>query len=398
KYSLLRLNSVSTFSGQGQNETTQKKIIDARTRLAGYYLSIDHYVDAKEAVETIVNLSLELNYEKRLPIIYIVLGSYSLWVEENFLEALQNLKEALEISEKMNDSTSKWFARFFLGITLSLNCEFEKGLGYFRKSLDLGTESNNPIMITFAKSSMSTFNYIYHGKANLAYQMSRESLSTAQESGDVYLMGMAYSSCGIACFCKGLFKEAENMLLQALSFCEKITLLGWGTWGTGFLGHSYAEMGEYKTAIDTYHKGISELEQANLFPFWINVWKLSIIRLKVLDDDLDINQYEVFEYFRNIDVMAVKGWAARYVAEILLRIDKQNISKAEEWVIKALKTDKNNGTMWSLAGDYAFYAKLLVQKGEPIQAKKKLDEAIKIYKACGADGWVEKYEKELAAL
>ena len=34
----------------------QKRIIDARTRLAGYYLSLDHYVDAKEAVAPALGL------------------------------------------------------------------------------------------------------------------------------------------------------------------------------------------------------------------------------------------------------------------------------------------------------------------------------------------------------
>lgn len=51
-----------------QSDRTQKKIIDARTRLAGYYLSLDHHVDAKEAVAPIVDYALELNYQKRLPI------------------------------------------------------------------------------------------------------------------------------------------------------------------------------------------------------------------------------------------------------------------------------------------------------------------------------------------
>jgi len=378
--------------------TTQKKIIDARTRLAGYYLSLDHYVDAKEAVAPIADLALDLNYQKRLPIIYTVMGTFSQWVEEDYPQAFRYLDQAFKISEKVNDDTSLWFASFFLGIARSLNCEFEKGLEYFRKSLDLGMEANNPIMIVFAKGLMSTFNYIFYGKADLAYQMSQESLRMAQESGDIYLKGMAYSSYGMACYCRGIFEKAENSLLQALPLCEKTALLGWGTWGTGFLGHSYVEMGKYKKALYTYKRGISILVPVRLFPFWINLWKIAIARLKVFSNDQDIKLSKVFEHYRNINVKVAKGWAARYVAEILLNMDNRHLSEAGDWARKAFEVDESNGTMWSLACDYALYAELFIRKGDQSKAKENLNKAIEIFEECGADGWVEKYEKKLATL
>ena len=381
-----------------ETDTIQKKIIDARTRLAGYYLSLDHYVDAKEAVAPIADLALELNYQKRLPIIYTVMGTFSQWVEEDYSQAFRYLDQAFKISEKVNDDTSLWFASFFLGIARSMNCEFEKGLEYFRKSLDLGLDANNPIMIVFAKGLMSTFNYIFYGKADLAYQMSQESLQMAQASGDIYLKGAAYSSYGASCYCKGLFDEAENSLLKALPLCEKTALLGWGTWGTGFLGHTYVDLGKYKKALDTYKRGISILEPLKLFPFWINLWKIAIARLKVFNNEQDINLSKVFEYYRNINVKVAKGWAARYVAEILLNMDNRHLSEAEDWIRKALVADKNNGTMWSLACDYAFYAELCKRKGDPNKAKENLNKAIEIFTECGADGWQNKAEEEMAAL
>jgi len=54
--------------------------------------------------------------------------------------------------------------------------------------------------------------------------------------------------------------------------------------------------------------------------------------------------------------------------------------------------------MWNLAQDYALYAELLERKGDYPKAKKNLNTAIDIFKKCGADGWVKKYEEELAAL
>jgi predicted ATPase len=377
---------------------TQRKVIDARARLAGYHLSLTHHVEANEAVAPIFNLALELNYQKRLPMIYTVMGTYSHWVEEDYTEAFRYLSEALKISEIIQDKVSLWYAYFFLGMSLSLHCEFEKGLEYLRKSLDLGKLANNPITICMAKYGMSGFNYMFLGKNDFAYQTSKEALQMAQDSGDIYIKGIGYSSHGMSCYCKGFLDEAENTLLQALSFCEKASQLGWWTWAAGFLAHVYFDMGEYEKAQDYYEQGISTLERTGIYPFWVNMWKVSMARSKVLNNDQDIKLGEIFEYYENINVKIAKGWAARHVGEIVLNIDDQQISEAEDWVKKAIEVDKKNCTMWSLGGDYALYAELFKRKDDQTKAKEKLNKAIEIFNECSADGWVKKYEEELTAL
>jgi tetratricopeptide (TPR) repeat protein len=202
----------------------------------------------------------------------------------------------------------------------------------------------------------------------------------------------------VCCYCKGLLDEAENTLLQALSFCEKAAQLGWWICACGFLAHIYFDMGEYEKAQVYYDKGISTLERTRIYPFFLNMWKASIARSKVLNNDQDIKLSEIFEYYESIKAKVHKGWAARHVAEILLNIDDQHISEAEDWIKKAIEVDKRNGTMWSLGGDYAFYAKLFKRKGDQPKAKENLAKAIDILKECGADGWVKKYEEEMAEL
>ena len=54
--------------------------------------------------------------------------------------------------------------------------------------------------------------------------------------------------------------------------------------------------------------------------------------------------------------------------------------------------------MWNLAQDYALYAEWYKSKGDLPKAKENLDKAIDIFKECGADGWVERYEKELVLI
>jgi hypothetical protein len=92
------------------------------------------------------------------------------------------------------------------------------------------------------------------------------------------------------------------------------------------------------------------------------------------------------------------GRMRRYIGEILLNIDDQHISDTESWVKKAIEADKRNGVMFELGNDYALYAELFKRKGDQSKAKENLNKVIEIFKECGADGWVKKAEKELAAL
>ena len=86
------------------------------------------------------------------------------------------------------------------------------------------------------------------------------------------------------------------------------------------------------------------------------------------------------------------------MTDILLEINGQFYSEAQDFIKKAIDEDKKYGMMWFLAKDYALYAELFKRKGEQPKVKENLAKAIEIFKKCGADGWVEKYDKELTAL
>ena len=88
----------------------------------------------------------------------------------------------------------------------------------------------------------------------------------------------------------------------------------------------------------------------------------------------------------------------RLLGEILLNMDENHLPEAEDWICQAIEADQRNGMMFHLANDYAIYADLFKRKNDIPKAKENLSKAIGIFKKCGADGWVEKYEKELAVM
>jgi class 3 adenylate cyclase/tetratricopeptide (TPR) repeat protein len=390
---------VASIEKLPKTDDVDKQLIDARTILGLYIAQMNHFAEAKEAVDPIFNLALESDYKRRLSQIYTIVGAYSTFVEEDFLEASKHLEKALEISEEVNDIISFVLANYWLGTALSLNCEFEKAYFHINKALEINVAVNNLWGIAGMKSSIG-FIYCWHGKINLAYQASSEALQIAKESGDIYSKSISYNAHGVSCYCKGFFKEAVRHLVRGADLCERINNLFWGSISRYILGYAYFDMGEYQESRNYYNEAVSILDQANLLPSFSNLCKIGSgsARAKIINNEKDINLESVCDYREKNKIKLYDGYIERYIGEILLNIDDEHVSEAEGWIKKAIEADGRNDTRWHLGRDYALYAELFKRRGDQQKAREKLSKAIEIFKECGADGWVEKYEKELAAL
>jgi tetratricopeptide (TPR) repeat protein len=394
-YAKKRVFCVEKFS---LTDSNQRERVDARATLAGYCASLSLFVEAKKAVVPIVDLAVALDYQRRLPAINTSLGIYTIYVEEDFPKAYQHLEEVLRLAEKVGDYVSLGFTRYYLGTSHSLNCEFDEGLEHYNKLLDLCKLANNQVAISNTESSKSAFNYIFQGKIETAHQIAEESLKLANEADDIYAKGMAYASYGLVCYFKGLFEEAENHLLQGLTFCEKIKLGTWESYTSLWLGEMYVDKGQFKTAQNFYIKAMSTFEPDGYLPSFLNFYELCIERAKVLNKEKTISLGELLKYFDNKKFKIFEGWIARHIAEILTKIEDEKLSAATEWVNKAIEADKRDAKRWYLGRDYAFSAELFKRKGNHSKAEENKNKAINIFRECGADGWVEKCEKRLARL
>ena len=389
---------VSCFESLPTTDTTQRKIIDARTVLAGYFINLAQIAEANNAVAPIADLVVKINYRKRLPAVYNAIGLYNLWGKEDYLKASGYLNKVLDIAEEEKDYVSLWYTCLNLGWNLSFNCEFEKGFNLMNRALDFSLTSKNLMGTTFCKNVMNTMNHILRGKIDFAYQRSEENLGEAIKSGDIFVKGISQCSYGSSCYFKGFFDKAKDNLLDGWIFCEKANHVAWGAWSSGWLGYVYTTMGEFKKAQDYYKKAISISVDARLFPSTVRMWKVSIARTKVLNSEKDINIDELFKHYKENRNKFCDGLIARSIGEILMNVEGKESSESKKWIIKSIESDTRNGTRFFLGLDYAIYAELFKRKGEQSKAKENLGKAIEILGECGADGWVEKYEKELAAL
>jgi tetratricopeptide (TPR) repeat protein len=379
-------------------DDVQKKIIDARTTLGLYISQLNHPVKAKEAIDPIIDLAIRNDYKSRLSQIYTIIGVYNFYIKEEFPEALKHLEKSLTISDETNVILSSVLSRLWLGVALSLECEFEKASYYIEKGVYITTVAKNPWGISTMKSTQSYWIFNVKGKVNMGYQTSYEAMRIAEESGGIFSKATAFLVHGISCLYKGFLVSAEEHLLKSVDFCERINLIIWHALDHNQLGDTYFDLGQYQKSMDHYSKAIRILEHDKFSLSFVNLNKISLARARVMKSESDFDFESLYRYVSENKLKIYDGWIERNISEILLNLNEKHMPEAEDWIKKAIKTHKINGMKWHLGRDYELYARILRRKGDQTQSKKKLRKAIDILKECGADGWVAKYEKELENL
>ena len=112
----------------------------------------------------------------------------------------------------------------------------------------------------------------------------------------------------------------------------------------------------------------------------------------------NIDLKSMYALYDGIKLQSSKSVAQWCIVKILFILDDSFLSEAEDWIKRAIEFDKRNGMMFYLGADYVLYSELFKRKEDFTKLKENLTKATEIFKECGADGWVEKYEKELASL
>jgi len=379
------------------NEDIQKKIIDVRTALGLYLIQLNYPIAAKEAVASIIDLAQKIGYKRRLSQIYAITGHYEFQVQEDFPQALNHFEKALKISQGENDLLSMFFANYCMGLALLLSCEFKKSPYYLEKALEINVAANSLWGISAMKTFLSWLS-LNNGKINIGGQLSDEGLRLAEENGDIYSKSIAHINHGYALMCKGSFIEAEEYLLKGNELCDKINFFIWNAFAQTHLAETYYQIGEYEKTKVHYGKAITYLKQSGFGHSRTNFGRLGIARAKVMSNEKDIDLESLYGYVEQNNLKEFDGQMPRYIAEILLNIDDQHLAEAEDWAEKAIDSDMQNDMKFRLGQDYVIYAEVFKRKGDQLKAKEILNQAVETFKECGAEGWVEKYAKELASL
>jgi tetratricopeptide (TPR) repeat protein len=381
-----------------QTDAVDKDLIDARTKLGLYYAQMVYFVEARAAVDPVVDLAIQRNYKKRISQIYSIIGMHKFIIEEDIAEALEYLEKALKIGKELNDIPTIAIGNLWMGSCLSQCCEFSKALACYEKTLEINVAVNVQWAIPITKAWIAAWIYNYQGKINLSAETSGEAVRIADEIDEIISKLYAYTAQGWTHYYKGYLEEAKDYLFNAAAYSNRINELAWSSFAHYGLGLTYFNMEEYKTSQSHFNRGIQLLRHGSLMPSWVNVLNIVLAMAKVMNNEKDVNLHHIFKCCDDNKLKIFEGWIPYCMGKILLNLDDQDILEAEDWIKKALAADKKYDMMWCLAQDYGLYAEFFKRKDDLPKARENLNKAIEIFTECGADGWVEKYEKELEAL
>jgi hypothetical protein len=157
-------------------------------------------------------------------------------------------------------------------------------------------------------------------------------------------------------------------------------------------------MGIFSKSKESLQNEITVFTENDLNPSLVNFGKVALMRTKVMNKEKDIDWDFLDLSVSNNKLKSFETLLFKYLGDIFLHVDDVHVSEAEHWYRKAIETGEKDGMIHDVGMTYASYSELFRREGARSKAREQLGKAIEILKECGADGWVEKYEKELGAL
>ena len=381
-----------------RSEQLERSIVAARTALGLYYAQLNDFRKAKEAIDPVMDLAVQHNLKGRLARIYNILGSYYSFFEAQHKKGIEYFKRAIKISEEVEDLLAFTQGKYWLGVELSLVCQFDHASQCFEKALSMSVAANSVWGISITKCNWAYFTYCQQGNFDKAYEISKEAIAMAEENADIFTKSWAYLAYGCSCYGKGLMEDAFKYFLEGANCSEKLDSFTSTSFTQMRLAEIHFANEEYEDSVYHFRQALAAIEKVILSHCYINTLKIGLAMAKVMSNDKDVDLELLKNYARGIKTELYEGLASRYLAQTLLNITIELMPETETWINRAIEADRRNGMMFDLGRDYAFYAEVFKRKGDHSKAKENLAKAIKILKECGADGWVEKYEKELAEL
>ena len=251
---------VSCLEKVPQMDELKKERIDARTTLGLYLVQMNYHVEAKEAIDPIIDSAGRYGYKKRLGQIYLILGSYYFLVKEDQFEAVGLLESALKSAIEFQDPINYVLGNYYIGATHGWYCEFEKSLDCLQQAIDFNMAANNTWGTAAIKSMVAVIYSYFWGKCDLGFRLSGEAIQLAEESGENYSRGMADGAHGLSFFSKGYLNDAEKYLLKSMEFCERIRLPSWDGAAKFALADLYFEKKDLIKSKAYFDKTVQGLE------------------------------------------------------------------------------------------------------------------------------------------
>jgi tetratricopeptide (TPR) repeat protein len=287
----------------------------------------------------------------------------------------------------------------YAGFALAELGDFEKADISLRKGIDGATETGHPFALGLAETLYGGC-YLLIGDGRLAIEHLKKSLEHCEQSGWAILSMYNWAYLGWAYHLLGELATADELIARATEMQAQIG-------AESGLAHIYYEWSQVHFDLGNGRKALDLAEEA-LRLAEKNGEKGNEGGARVgwgrIVGHLDPSRRGEGESSirQGIDIwqkLEVKTWYPfGYLCLGELYAEAGEREKALENLTIAEANYRELGMDWGLASVYAAYGELWKREGDAAKARESYRTAIEIFRECGADGWVKKYEVELAQL
>jgi class 3 adenylate cyclase/tetratricopeptide (TPR) repeat protein len=280
---------------------------------------------------------------------------------------LGSFKEAEDLCEKAcanalqnNNLYELTYSEFSFGIAATAKGDGKSIVAHLEKCVEYLEQSQMTTLMDITLANLG-WGYVHQGDLKKAREFAERALTAAYQAGTATGNAIGTQSCLAMIYSEiGELNKAQSCANEAVKLSKDRMVGGWE-------GFSCLASGLVLARI---HGPSNEAAME------------SIKKALIISD-----KYGFKPMFANATLL---------LGEIYVHSDHrekalQNLKKAEA-LFKEMSMD------YGLARTYAIYAELYKRKGDKSKARDNLCKAIDILKECGADGWVEKYKGEMAAL
>jgi len=367
---------------QLESEENKRKVIEVIQRMYTPMLCLSFPEDSLHILQQGESLCLELGDEKALAFCYGIMSRLYFYKGESHL-AIEYGEKGYWQAEKVEDLDSMVQASSYLLPVYLMRGQMFKLMRVASKAIPLMEETQrqkdffNLPYIPYAQCcSQLGMALAYLGNFDEGRMYCEKGLSEATETGDLYTLGLTAYFFGWFWLLKGDGKKAIEHVknsIQSFEAADYPMMLGL-SWS--LLGYGYYYLGDLETARKHCQKGLE------IHPEQIRRAEELILKGMEIMRELDLKPYLALGYSWLGECFENAGQKDKAV---------ENLKTAEEMF-------KEMGTYYYLARTHAIYADLYKKEGDKSKAKENMNKAIEIFNECGADGWVKKYEEELASL
>jgi class 3 adenylate cyclase/tetratricopeptide (TPR) repeat protein len=380
-------------------ETTEslQQAIDLRFDLRNALWSIAAFEDILDNLKQAENLAQKLNDQRRLGWVS-VFRSAGLWQLGRTEEALAAAGNALAINQKPQDLALEIGANFYLGCAIVTSGDCRQAESYFQKIVDSleGDLSRDRCGLPFVPAVISRSWMVWalaeRGEFDYGKSLADEALEIAIEVGHPFNLAHIYYDLGYFYQVKGDMGEAVDALGKAMDYVREWSLTYLSPFIMGFLGHSYALAGRVEEGTALLQQAVSDYQSMGLglFHSLVQMQLGEALYLGGKIEEACAMATSALTLAQNRGEQGHEAHALRLLGEIAAHPDSSDNETAMLHYESALTLAKKHGMLPLQAHCHLGLGNLYQLHQQESQARDSFKMAIGMYRKLGMASWAKK--------